>query len=360
VSDSFDVINFGGGLYDLTCYGPNGFQRRFAGNVNTNCNQVEVTSSIDPIAGTVALFVQNLTGSTVVFTVTNGYPTGGPWTYNVLAGSMVTDTFPAVANNDGFYDLTVTANSDALFIRRLAGHIEAVDFSFVVAPNAQSVTVGSNTTYAVTVGAITGFGGDVALSLSNLPAGVNAVFDPPIVTGSGTSTLSLAVSGAAPPGNYPLIVTATSSNISHTANITLAIHLPDADGDGIPDAWTQQYFGSPTGLVSNLSMAYQDADGTGQNNLFKYVTGLDPTNPASLFVLQIQNVSVQSNQMQLTFSPLADGRTYIVESNTYHGKGNYAALSNFSGPQTNGQQVIVTDLNASGTQTFYRVHIIYP
>lgn len=360
VSDSFNVITSGGGLYDLTCYGPNGFQRRFAGNINTNCNQVEVSSSIDPIAGTVALFLQNLTASTVVFTVTNGYPTGGPWTYNVPAGNTVTDTFPTVANNSGFYDLTATANSDALFLRRLAGHIEAVDFSFVVAPNAQSVTVGSNATYAITVGAITGFGGDVALSLSNLPASVNAVFDPPIVTGSGTSTLCLAVSDAATPGNYPLTITATSSNITHTANITLTILLPDADGDGIPDSWTQQYFGHPTGQAGDLSLANQDADGTGQNNLFKYVTGLNPTDPASVFVLQIQNVPGQPNEKQLIFSPLANGRTYIVESNAYHGKGNYAGLGSFSGPQTNGQQVSVTDLSAIGTQMFYRVHIIYP
>ena len=260
----------------------------------------------------------------------------------------------------GFYDLTATANSDALFVRRLAGHIEAVDFSFVVTPGTQTVTVGSNVTYAITVGAITGFGGDVALSLSNLPTGVNAVFDPSSVTGSGTSTLCLAISGAATPGNYPLTVMATSSNITHTATIMLTIHLLDTDGDGISDSWTQQYFGSSTGLVSNLSMAYQDADGTGQNNLFKYVTGLDPTNPASMFLLQIQCVPGQPNQKMLIFSPLANSRTYIVESNTNAVSGSYSALGIFSGPQTNGQQVIVTDLNAIGTQMFYRVHITYP
>jgi hypothetical protein len=116
----------------------------------------------------------------------------------------------------------------------------------------------------------------------------------------------------------------------------------------------------PTGQAGDLSLANQDADGTGQNNLFKYVTGLDPTNLASLFVLQIQNVPGQPNQKQLIFGPLADGRTYIVESTAYHGKDSYAALGSFCGPQTNGQQMIVTDLNATGTQMFYRVHITYP
>jgi len=51
VTDYFSVAAIGAGRYDLTCYGPNGFQRRFAGNITNKCNQVEVTSSIDPAAG---------------------------------------------------------------------------------------------------------------------------------------------------------------------------------------------------------------------------------------------------------------------------------------------------------------------
>ena len=32
-TDYFSVMAFGGGRYDLTCYGPNGFQRRFEGTM---------------------------------------------------------------------------------------------------------------------------------------------------------------------------------------------------------------------------------------------------------------------------------------------------------------------------------------
>jgi len=41
---------------------------------------------------------------------------------------------------------------------------------------------------------------------------------------------------------------------------------------------------------------------TGQNNLFKYIAGLDPTNPASLFTLRVQ-MAAQPGQAQLVFQP---------------------------------------------------------
>src|SRR5208283_2075351 len=65
-------------------------------------------------------------------------------------------------------------------------------------------------------------------------------------------------------------------------------------------AWLQQY-----GLPTDGSADYADTDGTGQNNLFKYVAGLDPTNPASVFVLNVANASNQYQAMNLNFNPLA-------------------------------------------------------
>jgi len=125
VTDSFNVITLGAGQYDLTCYGPNGFQRRFAGNINTNCNQIEVTSSIDLNAGGITLAMLNSTPSDVSFAINaNAYQTGGPWSYLVAAGSTVATSFPALTATDGWYDLTATASSDASFLRRIAGHIE--------------------------------------------------------------------------------------------------------------------------------------------------------------------------------------------------------------------------------------------
>jgi phospholipase C len=74
----FGVATNLGGQYDFTCYGPNGFQRRFAGRINHDCNQIEATSSIDANAGSITLVLQNSTAATVTFVATDGYGLGGP------------------------------------------------------------------------------------------------------------------------------------------------------------------------------------------------------------------------------------------------------------------------------------------
>jgi alpha-tubulin suppressor-like RCC1 family protein/inosine-uridine nucleoside N-ribohydrolase len=133
----------------------------------------------------------------------------------------------------------------------------------------------------------------------------------------------------------------------------------DTVGDGIPDWWRARFFSTvdPMGQTTNsYSCATCDADGTGQNNLFKYVTGLDPTNPASLFVLRIQNVPNQPTRKNLIYWPIADGRTYVVESTTDLVAGVWIPQA-VSAPFTNLAQVTVFDPNASGPKKFYRVSI---
>jgi hypothetical protein len=68
------------------------------------------------------------------------------------------------------------------------------------------------------------------------------------------------------------------------------LYNTDTVGDGIPNWWRQQYFGTASSTDSS-SCATCDFDGTGQNNLFKYTTGLDPTNPSSAFGLNVAMVT---------------------------------------------------------------------
>jgi len=112
------------GHYDYTCCGPNGFQRRFAGTLPEDCNQIEAVSSIDTNAGSITLVMQNATALPVNFLVAGGYGLGGPWTNTVPAHASGSNSFAAVAVNNGWYDLTVTASSDTSFVRHYTGHIE--------------------------------------------------------------------------------------------------------------------------------------------------------------------------------------------------------------------------------------------
>jgi uncharacterized repeat protein (TIGR03803 family) len=158
-------------------------------------------------------------------------------------------------------------------------------------------------------------------------------------------------------------VVSTSACYSFTAmsNATLvaSFALVDSVGDGILDVWRQQYFG--TGATTNSqSCATCDADGTGQNNLFKYTAGLDPTNPASVFILQIAGVTNQPAQENLLFNPVVTGRTYTPQYTTDLVSGVWSPLTTYTVLGTNGNQVTITDTNPIPPQEFYRIDISLP
>ncbi|HVM61593.1 MAG TPA: LamG-like jellyroll fold domain-containing protein [Verrucomicrobiae bacterium] len=79
----------------------------------------------------------------------------------------------------------------------------------------------------------------------------------------------------------------TPSQIAQLYNV-------DTVGDGIPNWWRQRYFGTGPSTNSN-SCAACDFDGTGQGNLFKYLTGLDPTNSASTFGVNVAIIGVTNS-----------------------------------------------------------------
>jgi hypothetical protein len=126
-------------------------------------------------------------------------------------------------------------------------------------------------------------------------------------------------------------------------------------GDGIDDAWQVQYFGQPPNPLAGPNA---DADGTGQNNLFKYVAGLNPLD-GSRFTLSIQRASGQPSQKQLVFQALVSGRTYTPNFRLSLTSGGWGGLTGTS-QSDNGNQRTVTDLNASGNGKFYQIQITKP
>jgi hypothetical protein len=112
-------------LYDFTCYGPHRFHRRFVGTIRTNCNQLEIVSSIDPNGGGVALTMQNFTATPTTFTITNADGLGGLWSYPVPPGNLITRIL-SITNTVQAYRLTASANTDTQFFREFAGDIDSV------------------------------------------------------------------------------------------------------------------------------------------------------------------------------------------------------------------------------------------
>lgn len=148
--------------------------------------------------------------------------------------------------------------------------------------------------------------------------------------------------------------------VSDSGSLLVLNTLPDNFGsyasDGLPDVWQNQYFG-----LNNPSAAPGiDLFGTGENNLFKYVAGLNPTNSASRFMLSIRSVTGQPEHQQIVFSPRWTDRTYapLFSTNLVSGTG-FTELTVLT-TTDNGVERTVTDTNATAKAKFYRVRITLP
>ena len=98
----------------------------------------------------------------------------------------------------------------------------APDFS-VSLSSSQTVTAGVAAGYTATIEGVNGFSSAVTFTVSGLPTGASASFNPISVTGSGSTTMTISTSSISPAGAYPLTVTTVSGSLSHTASTSLTL-----------------------------------------------------------------------------------------------------------------------------------------
>jgi hypothetical protein len=228
------------------------------------------------------------------------------------------------------------------------------DFALSLSPDEQTVPAGTNTTITVTITGTNNFDGNVTLSVDDLPSGITADFSPASVSGSGSATLTLSVAADVEPDIYIIPIAPASGDLKHDGTITLTVVFGDVDGDGIPDWWTQQYFGHSDGRAGDLSRATDDRDGDGMSNLKEYLSGTDPTDPADY--LHLLNLSAQSGDETISWAAIG-GISYIVQSSTNLAAG-FSDTSPVITPDNNGTATY-TDAGAATNSTvrFYRVRL---
>ncbi len=146
------------------------------------------------------------------------FPGGSPASSSLAVPGNVTYSTPGsytaslrVTDNGG---LTSTAATRTITVS---------DFSISATPASLSVAPGGSAGYTATVAAGSGFTGDVALSVTGLPAGTTAGFSPASITGSGSSALSVLTSASTPAGTYSLSIRGTSGSVVHSVNVTLIV-----------------------------------------------------------------------------------------------------------------------------------------
>lgn len=133
-----------------------------------------------------------------------------------------------------------------------------------------------------------------------------------------------------------------------TAGLPNSTQNPDVNGDGLPDAWQVQHFGS----VDNPNAAPNaDPDHDGLTNMQEYLAGTDPTSAASSLNLSLASPSSSGSMLQ--FNAVA-GKTYTVWYCTDLATHNWTKLTGIDAQQQSGP-VVVTDPQIGAQTRFYRL-----
>ena len=156
-----------------------------------------------------------------------------------------------------------------------------------------------------------------------------------VADGTGAALLRVSLTGF---GNDPTNWTAVVPNFGGGG---------DSDGDGIPDAWENQYGLNPT----NAADANFDPDNDGMSNLQEYIAGTNPTQGNSaLRILSVENLG--ANNTRLTFLAVSN-RTYTVEYKNALTDSSWSFLLNISSAPTN--RTLPVNTAVPGTNRFYRL-----
>src|SRR5204862_6785317 len=120
--------------------------------------------------------------------------------FSVADSNDLTVTAPPSGNiaPPGYYMLFLVNNAGVPSIASFVHVAAAPDFTVSATPASNNALPGGSANYTVNTAAIGGFNGSVSFSVSGLPQGANANFNPVSVSGSGSSTLTVSTSVSTP------------------------------------------------------------------------------------------------------------------------------------------------------------------
>ena len=240
-------------------------------------------------------------------------------------------------------------------------NVSVVQPTFVVStsPLSQTVIGGDDAAFTSTVAATNNFVGVVTLSVDGLPPGATGVFTPPVITNSGSSTLTITTTNTTVPDDYELVITGISGSLQDQSSATLTVTPADTDADGLPDYWTLQHFGHITSQPGDLSGPNDDPDNDHMSNLKEYLSGTDPNNPQSYLHLISATPVASGDDVLVTWLAVA-GKTYVIETTTDLSAPNPFTDASPSLDVTGTGESVSSFLHsnaATNTTRFYRVRV---
>jgi hypothetical protein len=150
------------------------------------------------------------------------FPGGNPVSSSLSSPGNVTFSTPGAH----VASLTVTDNAGLTNQQPATRTVTVTDFSMSATPASQLVLPGGSTSYDATVSAGPGFTGTVIFSVSGLPPGATATFNPNSVSVSGSTTMNVTTSMSTPVGSHQLTITGGSGGLTRSATVTLNVGLP--------------------------------------------------------------------------------------------------------------------------------------
>lgn len=136
----------------------------------------------------------------------------------------------------------------------------------------------------------------------------------------------------------------------HTVTVvSTATHgAPDADGDGLPDAWEWRH-----GLDAATPDGDQDADRDGMTNLEEYLAGTDPRDPRSRLTLE---ASPEPAGLRVRFRA-EPGRAYVLERSDLGPLGPWSPVSSWPASLQAGEHSFLDPAPPGPTLRFFRLRL---
>ena len=179
-----------------------------------------ITSVTSGAAETIALSISGLPAGV----------TGSFSPASITAGGSATLTLTASANaapvNSVSFTVTGTAASathSTTGTLTVTAPTPSNDFSIAVTPASLTLPRTQAADVTVSTAVVSGSAESIALSVSGLPSGVTASFNPATVTAGGAATLTLTANSKAATGTFSITIGGTAASASHSATLTLTV-----------------------------------------------------------------------------------------------------------------------------------------
>ena len=190
------------------------------------------------------------------------------------------------------------------------GQTTANDFNITPNPTSQTVAAGASTTYTINTAVLSGTAQPVALSLTGLPAGVTATFNPTSVNAGASSTLTVTAAATTGASTSQLTITGTGTTATHTATVSLTVTNTNAAPTVSITAPTN---GSTVNGTVTVTATAADSDGTVASVKFDLPDGTTVTDTAAPF------------STTWTSATVTDGGGFVIRATATDNQGATAA-----------------------------------